>query len=114
MAKNARYKLESVGRLREAVNTFKEARRCADCGKKWRFWQLQFDHIGDDKVADVAVLVCHGAAKKVWEEIAKCEVVCANCHTTRTHNRRVSANLTSPKRLEFRQGVHRADEVPLW
>jgi len=30
--------------------------------------------------------------KKIDEEIAKCEIVCSNCHRVRTHKRRAGKN----------------------
>ena len=49
---------------------------------------LDFDHVGD-KVADVSALVrTHlWPWERVLGEIAKCEVVCANCHRRRTAQR---------------------------
>ena len=52
---------------------------------------LEFDHVGDDKVANVSSLARRSAAwERIEAEIAKCEVRCANCH-----RRRTMANLRS-------------------
>jgi hypothetical protein len=68
-----------------------EARPCADCGIQYQPWQMDFDHIEDNKVMRVAELVRRKVSiRKLREEIAKCEVVCANCHRNRTHNRRMA------------------------
>jgi L-lysine 2,3-aminomutase len=49
---------------------------------------LQFDHIGDDKSATVSRLVTSAYSwTRILLEIAKCEVVCANCHARRTARR---------------------------
>jgi hypothetical protein len=49
---------------------------------------MDFDHVRGEKVANVSVLVAGGASRRrVLAEIAKCEVVCANCHRERTHGR---------------------------
>lgn len=62
------------------------ARACADCGVVDPVL-LEFDHVGD-KRADVATLVRRGVRLPVLaEEIARCEVVCANCHRRRTARR---------------------------
>jgi hypothetical protein len=54
---------------------------CVDCGET-DIVVLQFDHQGN-KVAHVAKLMA-GSLVRLKEEILKCEVVCANCHTRRT------------------------------
>lgn len=45
---------------------------------------LDFDHLRDKK-ENISWLVCHGAKLEIiTEEIAKCEVRCANCHRRKT------------------------------
>lgn len=52
-------------------------------------WRMQFDHRnGDEKVACVSELISMGTLNKLLAEIAKCDVVCANCHCDRTHRRK--------------------------
>ena len=58
---------------------------CIDCGTKDPR-VLTFDHIGDDKQFDVANGMKRGLPN-LKREIAKCEVVCANCHMIRTASR---------------------------
>jgi hypothetical protein len=49
---------------------------------------LEFDHIGDDKKFNISDAVRKGySMKKLTEEIAKCEVRCANCHRKKTYER---------------------------
>jgi len=68
---------------------------CADCGESDPV-VLEFDHIGDDKVANVSWLARRSAAwERIEAEIAKCEVRCANCH-----RRRTMANLRSYRWLK--------------
>jgi hypothetical protein len=56
---------------------------CVDCGESDPV-VLDFDHLRD-KVENISLMVLK---KRPWrvilEEIAKCEVVCANCHRRRT------------------------------
>ncbi len=67
----------------------KVERGCADCGYNAHPAALDFDHLpGAEKVAGLSTLA-NAAWARVLEEIAKCEVVCANCHRIRTANRRV-------------------------
>jgi hypothetical protein len=61
---------------------------CADCCKKYPSWVMQFDHVRGVKRSNVGELVRYGSVRVLQHEIAKCEVVCANCHAERTHRRR--------------------------
>jgi AcrR family transcriptional regulator len=57
--------------------------RCVDCGEADPV-VLEFDHL-DEKTASVSVLISQAATREAVEaEIARCEVVCANCHRRRT------------------------------
>ena len=60
---------------------------CADCGIKYPPYVMDFDHQNsDDKIVDVARAVNKNwSLKKIKKEVAKCEVVCANCHRIRTY-----------------------------
>ena len=58
---------------------------CVDCGEKDPL-VLEFDHIGDDKSYEVTSLTSL-SLKRIQEEIAKCEVTCANDHRRRTAQR---------------------------
>lgn len=64
---------------------------CMDCGIKYPYYVMQFDHLGE-KAFNIAE--APGSAiplPRLLREIAKCEVVCANCHMERTHQRRLRA-----------------------
>lgn len=55
---------------------------CVDCGEA-DIVVLQYDHQGD-KQANVSRLIRGASLESLAKEIAKCHVVCANCHTRRT------------------------------
>ncbi len=62
---------------------------CVDCGENDPI-VLDFDHIRD-KTADVSTLVHNGHPwQRILDEIAKCEVRCANDHRRATHRRRLA------------------------
>lgn len=60
---------------------------CADCGIPYPPYVMDFDHVSDDKLFSIAGH-SQKSRRQLLEEIAKCEVVCSNCHRERTHQRR--------------------------
>lgn len=62
---------------------------CTDCGYREHPDALEFDHLpGFEKVAGINAMLRRGVGwAKIEAEIAKCEVVCANCHRIRTRHR---------------------------
>lgn len=48
---------------------------------------MQFDHVRGEKIANVSRLLNDRRYTLALEEVEKCEVVCANCHSTRTFER---------------------------
>lgn len=65
-------------------------RPCMDCGLPYPPYVMQFDHRpGEAKAGNVASMARLGSLRKVKDEIAKCDVVCANCHAERTYARMV-------------------------
>ena len=73
--------------LQLLVREYKETNPCADCDKYYHFSVMDFDHISDDKEAQVSRLMSCGSWKRVLREIEKCELVCSNCHRVRTYKR---------------------------
>lgn len=71
-------------RIRKWIQALKE-KPCTDCGKKYPYYVMQFDHL-KDKEFELAYGFKYGK-EKLAKELAKCEVVCANCHAERTHQR---------------------------
>ena len=71
---------------------------CIDCGRRFPPYVMDFDHVRGDKQFDISKAVAtHGASeKRIEEEIKKCEIVCANCHRIRTHNRSCSLVRKAP------------------
>jgi hypothetical protein len=62
---------------------------CMDCGVSYPPYVMDFDHVRGTKTASVSELLSRDATKRrALAEIAKCELVCSNCHRKRTFNRR--------------------------
>lgn len=56
---------------------------CVDCGE-YDPMVLQFDHVKGKKKMEISQMVAQGySIEAILEEIAKCEVRCANCHQRR-------------------------------
>lgn len=72
--------------FKKRLSEIKEASGCMDCGETNPI-VLDFDHLKDKKY-NVSRMIHDGFSwAAIKKEIAKCEVVCANCHRIRTHNR---------------------------
>jgi len=65
-------------------------RPCTDCGLSFPWYCMEFDHrVPETKLGDIANMKNDKAVSvPAFEaELAKCDVVCANCHRARTFHR---------------------------
>ena len=61
---------------------------CSDCRGVFHHSAMEWDHLpGFVKLSDVATLVQKRNRRRVLEELATCDLVCANCHAVRTYER---------------------------
>lgn len=67
-----------------------KSKPCTDCGNSFPSYVMDFDHLpGTIKRANISILVRREVDDKLFlEEVAKCELVCANCHRIRTFTRK--------------------------
>lgn len=74
-------------KIRKFLQEYKASKKCVDCGEDYPYWMLEFDHLRDkefniggfsSKTIDLEIIKL---------EIAKCDIVCANCHKNRTFHR---------------------------
>jgi hypothetical protein len=73
------------------LNLIRQLTPCADCGKFYPHYMMQFDHHPDKgKVGNVGGLA---SWRLMLREMAKCDIVCANCHARRTYFRRKGISL---------------------
>ena len=90
-----RYYLENKERYLKSVRDRRQlARRyviqvksdavCADCQIDYPHYILEFDHVSGTKIGNIADLAREGNLVALKAEIAKCEIVCSNCHAHRT------------------------------
>jgi len=77
-------------RNRELIREAKDV-PCADCGMRDHFCVMDFDHRDpSEKDFDLANGSCR-SPQKLKDEMAKCDVVCSNCHRKRTYKRQEQA-----------------------
>ena len=82
-------KQAKVNRLahRAAVDRLKDG-PCRDCGGRFPRYVMDWDHVRGEKVSEVAKMRNSNAPiERILDEIAKCDLVCSNCHRIRTHTR---------------------------
>lgn len=85
-----RYTRPGVEAKTKVVQEFKLLRGCDDCGYRKHPEALQFDHRpGEEKCFNIGEQIGNFSLERIMAEIAKCDVVCANCHVERTCERRV-------------------------
>jgi 5-methylcytosine-specific restriction endonuclease McrA len=76
--------------IRKWLNEVKESQPCTDCGVDYPYYVMDFDHIRD-KTIEINKLINSCSMTKLKAEIAKCEIVCSNCHRQRTFDRQPKA-----------------------
>jgi hypothetical protein len=79
-----RKRATALARVERLLEIFRK-RPCADCGETDPL-VLEFDHVGDKRF-NIAKGIRDLPWPTVLDEIARCEVVCANCHRRRTAHR---------------------------
>ena len=74
--------------LAQYLKDLKEKNPCMDCKVSYPYYMMDFDHVRGTKHSNVAELINTLSKKRLDEEIAKCEIVCSNCHRARTYIRK--------------------------
>jgi hypothetical protein len=97
--KNKQRYIDQAGRRKRAIAEVRfryileyfRSHPCTDCEESDPL-VLEFDHVGE-KNFNVSTALRVRNWQSILEEIAKCEVVCANCHRRRTARRSRSLRL---------------------
>lgn len=88
-AANKQYYLDKArrnqNRVRDLVRSAKN-QPCADCKRRYPYYVMDFDHVAS-KLFEPNKLWQSTGFKRAQTELAKCEVVCSNCHRERTQQR---------------------------
>jgi hypothetical protein len=85
-ANAARLRVDLRRRNLEIVQAAKDV-PCADCGIRYPSYVMDFDHVRGRKLGNISLMKTYAGSAKLIAEIAKCDVVCANCHRVRSHRR---------------------------
>ena len=73
--------------MADKVALIKEETPCKDCGNHFPACCMEFDHVDTNKHGEVGLMVSRGRSwEDVTAEMAKCDIVCSNCHRIRTRN----------------------------
>jgi hypothetical protein len=83
--------------IRQAVRELKSNTPCADCKRKYPHYVMDFDHIRGKKAHNISTLM-RKPTQQVWREIAKCELVCSNCHRVRTYHQAIARHKKSQRK----------------
>ena len=68
--------------------SLKAGRPCTDCGRVYPPQVMQWDHLpGNQKLGNISTDLRGRHREQILDEIAKCELGCANCHAIRTFAR---------------------------
>ncbi len=71
---------------RQFLNAYKLEKGCVRCGYKEFPEALDFDHIDPTQKAKELSRMPYSTKDSLLNEMAKCRVVCANCHRAHTNN----------------------------
>ncbi|MBL8208572.1 MAG: hypothetical protein JNM09_30355 [Blastocatellia bacterium] len=95
-----------------------KSKPCTDCGKIFPPFCLDFDHLErENKVAAIPVMISGNASReRILAELEKTEVVCANCHREREHQRYLLLGKTpvhlSPRQRKNKELIEQAKNRP--
>ena len=74
---------------KDRLRRYMERRGCDTCGYNKHHSALQWDHRiprhEDPTATKVGNMIATNSLKKIFEELRKCDLLCANCHAIRTH-----------------------------
>lgn len=83
------------------LQEYKQSRGCADCKEMYPYWILEFDHVRGKKIANLSTMARTHNMEDLKKEVAKCDVVCGNCHKNRTWTRLTTTGASTLDIEEF-------------
>lgn len=123
---NKPYYVDKSKSRRELVNQLK-SNPCTDCGQMFPACAMDFDHVYGEKEFNISQKL-GVSVEHLLKEVAKCELVCSNCHRIRTSSRPskrrsqsigsrlASRRVSRPSREEFEQLIklYPASKIASW
>lgn len=85
------------------MQEWKHSHPCVDCTERlgkpvfWNYWQMQFDHVAG-KRHNLGTEGKKLDEETLRREMARCDVVCCNCHADRTYQRFTRTNQAIARR----------------
>lgn len=74
--------------VRDYILSKKIDKSCLDCGTPYPWFILDFDHVRGIKRGNLSLAPSkHWSLAAIDEEIAKCDLICSNCHRIRTFSK---------------------------
>lgn len=87
-------RVKQIPNSKSALYKKAKSRPCAECGGSFPPFVMDFDHCRGEKLFNVSdYSKAHITFEMLTEEIAKCELICSNCHHIRTYRRRGNSKL---------------------
>lgn len=99
----------SYSRARKEFIDRLKGQPCVDCGGTFPSYCMDFDHVRGSKAESVSQMQSESYIT-ILMEIAKCELVCANCHRIRTDSRGLPSQNTW--RRKFKGWVDALKSLP--
>lgn len=87
---------------------------CTDCGTTYPAPAMEFDHRDPAaKHRELSYLAGRVRIATFLQELAKCDIVCANCHAVRTYHRRTCHDSTCEREWCLGRGGSHISEEPM-
>lgn len=81
-------KQQSCQRRLEYLRELKGTTPCHDCHVQYKHYIMEFDHREGKELCVTSAI--SWSWKKMLSEVVKCDVVCSNCHSERTWQRKTA------------------------
>ena len=73
----------------ELLRSLKHMKPCMDCSIAHPYYVLDFDHRDPSHKVNSVSALARVSTEKMLAEIAKCDLVCSNCHRERTRGKKI-------------------------